>query len=397
MAKIAYIGLPAHGHTNPVLPIVKQLVENGHEVLFYNAESFRDKVEPTGVNFKPLPEPLPTEKEIAESMHNFINASLMFSKMSRPLTRYLIDELAREKPDLVLYDSAAMWGYISARINKIPQACIITTFVLDGSQNALGWGPIFSLMWHSLPHIPKLLRWRRGMAKEFGPENSAGITDYADLNLVLTSQEFHPSNTFVDERFEFVGPAIEPSTRQAEIFPFDLLSSGKKVYISLGTINHLNLDFYQNAFRAFETYPAQFILSAGKNTDLDTLGPIPKNFIVRNFVPQLEILQQVDVFITHGGMNSVHEGLYFGVPEIVIPSHFEQLLNGKRVVETGCGILLGSHKRYGKAAAEELRGALKKVLNDPSYAKNAQQIGRTLKDAGGYQQAVSLIENYLAT
>ena len=114
---------------------------------------------------------------------------------------------------------------------------------------------------------------------------------------------------------------------------------------------------------------------------------------MRNFVPQLEILQQVDVFITHGGMNSVHEGLYFGVPEIVIPSHFEQLLNGKRVVETGCGILLGSHKRYGKAAAEELRGALKKVLNDPSYAKNAQQIGRTLKDAGGYQQAVSLIEN----
>ena len=80
------------------------------------------------------------------------------------------------------------------------------------------------------------------MAREFGKQNAAGITDYADLNLVLTSRAFHPKNSFVDERFRFVGPSFDPSLRKGG-FPFEMLSEGPKVYISLGTINHLNLDF----------------------------------------------------------------------------------------------------------------------------------------------------------
>ena len=92
MAKIAYVGLPAHGHTNPTLPIVKELIGRGHNVLYYNAEHFRPKVEPTGVRYCPFPEPMPTEREISEAMHDFIHASLMMSSMSRPLARFLIDE-----------------------------------------------------------------------------------------------------------------------------------------------------------------------------------------------------------------------------------------------------------------------------------------------------------------
>ncbi|MEM9777846.1 MAG: macrolide family glycosyltransferase [Chloroflexota bacterium] len=396
MAKIAYIGLPAHGHTNPTLPIVKELVQRNHEVIYYNAESFRKKVEPTGVTYRPLPEPLPTEREISEAMSKFIQASLMFSKMSRPLAKFLIEDLAKEKPDLVLYDSAAMWGYISARVNNIPQICIITTFVLDGSQGAIGFGTMARFILSSLRHIPGLLRWRRSMTQEFGAENSGGITEYADLNLALTSKEFHPPNTMIDERFQFVGPSIDRSTRDGS-FPFEQLSGGQKVYISLGTINNLNTSFYRTAFEAFADYPAQFILSAGKNTDIASLGNIPPNFLVKNYVPQLDLLQEVDAFITHGGMNSVHEGLYFGVPEVVVPQQFEQLLNGKRVAQTGCGILLGDRKPYGRVTASELNTAIKKVLTDPSYAENAERIGRTLKAAGGYQQAADLIERKLGS
>src|SRR5690606_33072667 len=113
---------------------------------------------------------------------------------------------------------------------------------------------------------------------------------------------FHPANGYIDNRFRFVGPSLNPSTRANSDFPFEQLSDGKKVYISLGTINHLDFAFYQAAFAAFAGYPAQFILSVGKNTNLADLGDIPANFIVRNYVPQLEVLQQVDVFVTHGGM-----------------------------------------------------------------------------------------------
>ena len=213
MAKIAYVGLPAHGHTNPTLPVMKELVARGHDVLYYNAESFRDKVAPTGVTFCPLPEPLPTEREVSEALHEFINASLIISGMSRHLTLYLIEAFARERPDLVIYDSVAMWGYIAARTHHIANVCFITTFVLDGSQGAIGLGTMARFIWSALPHVPKLLNWRRRMAQEFGKDNSGGITEYSDLNIVFTSKAFHPENSFIDERFCFVGPSIDPTTR----------------------------------------------------------------------------------------------------------------------------------------------------------------------------------------
>jgi MGT family glycosyltransferase len=391
MARIAYVGLPAHGHTNPTLPIMKALVARGHQVRYYNAAAFRAKLAPTGVDFIPLPEPLPTERELAEALHDFVNASLIISRVSRHLTRFLIDAFAEEPPDLVIYDSAAMWGYIAARTHAIPQLCFITTFVLDGSLKAIGLGTMARFFLSALPQVPRLLRWRRGMAREFGAENAGGITEYAGLNLVFTSREFHPPNSFIDDRFRFVGPILDPALRDGT-FPFEQLRDGPRVYLSLGTINHLNLDFYRRAFAAFADHPAQFILAAGRNTDLNRLGPAPDNFFVRDYVPQLEILQQVDAFVTHGGMNSVHEGLYYGVPQVVVPTHFEQLLNGKRVLQTGSGILL----RDQQPAAARLREAVDRLLNIPAYRENAGRVGATLRDAGGVHRAVAEIETYLA-
>jgi len=381
MARIAYFGIPAHGHTNPTLPVVQEMVSRGHEVLYYNAEAFRARIETTGVDFRPYPEPMPSERAISEAMHEFINASLMISGMS-------------ERPDLILYDSVAMWGYIAARSHAIPHICSITHFVLNGSQRAIGLGTLARFVLTTIPHAPALFKWRRRMAQQYGKDIAGGITEYGDLNLVFTSRAFHPRNSFVDERFRFVGPSINPATRDGD-FPFDEVDDGTVVYISLGTINHLDMNFYRAAFEAFANYPAQFILSVGKNTEIERLGDVPANFIVRPYVPQLEVLQRADAFITHGGLNSVHEGLYYGVPEVVAPHQFEQLLNGKRVAEAGAGILLGDHYPYGRVTAAELRTALDAVLNDSAYRENAERIGETLRAAGGYPRAVEEIEAFL--
>lgn len=397
MAKIAYVGLPAHGHTNPTLPVMKELVARGHEVLYYNAESFRAKVAPTGVDFRTYPEPMPTEREVSEALQQMIDASLMLSKLSERLTPFVLAEVAREKPDLILYDSVVMWGYIAARTHHIPHICFLTHFVLDGSQRSIGFGTLARYIWTAIPHVPTLMRWKRRMAQQYGKDIAGGLTEYGKLNIVFTSREFHPENNFVDERFRFVGPSIDLATRDGD-FPMELIDKVDDkplVYISLGTINHLDTAFYHTAFKAFSDYPARFILSVGKHTDIAQLGNIPANFIVRPYVPQLKILQRADAFITHGGMNSVHEGLYYGVPEVVVPHQMEQLLNGKRVAETGVGVLLGNHYPYGRVTADELRSALDSVLNEPTYRHYARIIGETLKAAGGYQRAADEIEAFV--
>jgi MGT family glycosyltransferase len=395
MQKIAYVGLPAHGHTNPTLAVMKALVARGHHILYYNAESFRDKLAHTGVDFRAFPEPMPSEKEMSAALHSLINASLLLSTLSRPLTHHLLQEFEQEKPEVVIYDSAAMWGYIAARCQEIPQICFVTTFVLDGLMHMLGARNLALFIWKSLPHAPRLLRWKRSMANEFGRENSGGITEYADLNIVFSSKAFHPENNSIDERFRFVGPSIDTTGRPAD-FPFDKLPEEKPcVYISLGTITNQNIDFYNTAFVAFAEYRAQFILSAGALTDLTQLSNVPDNFIVRNHVPQLQVLRRADVFVTHGGMNSVHEGLYFGVPQIVIPQQLEQYINGKRVVDAEAGLIPKGYRVSRQVSVEALRLALDQILSDPSYKTNAARLGETLRAAGGYEQAANDIEHFI--
>jgi MGT family glycosyltransferase len=164
--------------------------------------------------------------------------------------------------------------------------------------------------------------------------------------------------------------------------------------ISPGTITNVTPAFYRTAFAAFDGYPARFILAAGQYTDIGRLGAIPANFIVRPYAPQLEILQRAQAFITHGGMNSVHEGLYHGVPEIVVPHQLEQALNGKRVAQTGGGVLLGARPPYGRVTAGQMRAALDAVLHTASYRDSAQRVGETLRAAGGYLRAADEIEAF---
>jgi len=395
--KIAYIGIPAHGHTNPTLPVTRELVARGHEMLYYNAEWFRAQVSPTGVDFRAYSEPMPAEHVITEALAEIITASRLLAEMSERLTPFLLDELAREQPDVIIYDSVAMWGYIAARTQRIPHICSITHFVLNGSQRSIGLGEIARYIWTALPHAAALMSWKRRMTRRYGKNIVGGITEYGDLNLVFTSREFHPPKRFVDERFRLVGPSIDPATRAGDLaldFPFDEMGGGAVVYISLGTISNVNPAFYRTAFEAFGGYPARFILAAGQHTNTAQLGAIPATFTVRPYAPQLEILQRAQAFITHGGMNSVQEGLYYGAPEIVVPHQLEQALNGKRVAETGAGILLGARPPYGRAPAEQLRAALDAVLGDGTYRENARRIGETLRAAGGYKRAADEIEGF---
>jgi MGT family glycosyltransferase len=212
------------------------------------------------------------------------------------------------------------------------------------------------------------------------------VMAFGDLNLVFTSRKFQPSSDSFADNFKFVGVTLTPRPLDVD-FPFDQLTDAKKVYISLGTIAHRE-DFLRKCFEAFKDEPYQVILSAGKKTDLATLEPIPANFIVRNFVPQLDVLQRVDAFITHGGINSVQEGLIYGVPLVVVPQQVEQSVVAMQVIKHKAGVGLQVQPPYGQVSADELRNAVRTVLSTTDYATNAKKLGQTLQDAGGVKRAV---------
>jgi hypothetical protein len=106
----------------------------------------------------------------------------------------------------------------------------------------------------------------------------------------------------------------------------------------------------------------------------------------------LALLPRVNLFVTHGGINSVQEGLYFGVPLVVAPQQFEQMFNGRQVVAHGAGIMVNDRPPYGRVNGDELRTAVQTVLADEAYRAAAGRIGDSLQQAGGYRRAADEIE-----
>ena len=197
--------------------------------------------------------------------------------------------------------------------------------------------------------------------------------------IVYTSKEFQPMVETFSSKYSFVGPSvskliIEPKERKRKL-----------IYISLGTINNKNVSFYKNCINAFKDSDVDVIMSVGRSTDIESLGNIPNNFKVKNSVEQITILQKTDVFVTHSGMNSVNESLYYGVPMVLFPQHSEQRMVANRVVHLGAGIMLKEDK------SESIKKAVFQVINDNEYKENATKLSKSFYNAGGSKKAADVI------
>jgi len=118
---------------------------------------------------------------------------------------------------------------------------------------------------------------------------------------------------------------------------------------------------------------------------IEELGYIPDNFQVKNSVRQIVVLQDTDVFITHCGMNSVNESLYYGVPMILYPQQEEQGMVAKRVSDLGAGIFLkGNNPKY-------IKDAVLQVMDNKDYKKSANKLAGSFKNAGSAKKAANFI------
>jgi len=399
MAKLLFFNIPAYGHVNPTLPVITELVKRGHHVVYYNSETFEQAIKGTGAEFRSYPNSSTSEADLAKRINNLVTVTVFILEESLRLLPFLLEEMEREKPDLVIFDSLALWGMQATRLQNISSAASISTLVQEGVSGLVKWRDFLHIFRQAFTLLPTIQRLRRQLVKTYGsnifPGNSI-LPCKGNFNLVYTSREFQPDTPYIDDSFHFVGPSILAATRKETNFPWDLLDSERtKIYLSLGTLYNNNIEFYHTVFTAFSDHPAQFILSVGRLTDIHDLGLVPDNFIIQSHVPQLELLQKVDLFITHGGMNSVNEGLNYGVPLVVVPQQIEQAFNGRQVARQGAGVVLADMPPYGHLGARVLRRTVDKVLADPTYRLNAERLSRSFHEAGGYQQAATTITSWL--
>ncbi|MCQ4924364.1 hypothetical protein NE686_14775 [Tissierella carlieri] len=384
MSKIVFFSIPAHGHTNPTIAVVDGLVKRGHEVWYYSFYEFQEKIENAGAKFIPcdnyLPELTPdVEKKVGKDFASLIE---MTADMTMSLDEKVCRELKEFQPHCIVSDSICIWGKLFAIKLDIPYVCSTTTFAMNKHTARLmkqSLKEIFRMLM-GIPRINKKINLLQ--EKGYKVKNFISIiqNDNDTDTIVYTSKEFQPMAETFSDKYAFVGPSFQvPEIEQIEKkYPL--------IYISLGTVLNQNRHFYQNCIQALADVDCQVIMSVGEKTDIFSFGKLPDNFKIYPKVEQLEVLQQTDVFITHCGMNSISESLYFGVPSVLFPLHSEQVMVANRVAELNAG------KRLKSSTASSIREIVLQILNDISYKRNAEVISKSLQKAGGASAAANKIE-----
>ena len=168
------------------------------------------------------------------------------------------------------------------------------------------------------------------------PQLGSAFNNTAELNIVYSTKQFQLYPNAFDDSYKFVGPSIG-SRPDDSTFPFDELENERIIYISLGTVFNDKPDLYRLCLDAFVDLKYRVVMSVGSKIDIANLGTIPTNFIVKSFVPQLQLLQHAALFVTHGGMNSISEGCVAGVPFLMLPQAADQSSIARRIPATRRG------------------------------------------------------------
>ena len=384
--KIAWFCIPAYGHTNPTLGVVKELTAAGHQVYYFSFEMFREKIEQAGAVFigcdgydfemedKENADRVGKDKVFATEL--LVSSTLALDEM----TTAKVEEI---KPDIVVSDSVAFWGKLVAMKHGLPYVSSTTTFAFNRYSakymKESSWDIAKMLL--SMPKINKQIKRLR--EKEYPVKGLLDIVqnDNDTNTIVYTSKYFQPCAESFSDRYHFIGPSIRPITEPVA------KTAEKTVYISMGTVNQ-NREFYRNCIHALGQTDWQVIISMGTNTE--HFDDPPENIQIHESVDQMAVLSIADAFITHCGMNSASEGLYFQVPLVLFPQTPEQGAVAKRAEEHGAGVMLES------ISEEDIMRALTEVLTEKSYKDNAVKISESFHSCGGVAEARAFLEEIAA-
>lgn len=380
--RIAWFCIPAHGHTNPTLKVVNELVASGHEIYYFSFDTFKEKIEKTGAfyiscdacgfDMKDKENTDRVGKDLAFATELIVNSTLSLDKM-------LGEKIEEIKPELIVFDSVAYWGKLCAKKYGIPYICSTTTFAFNRYSSRYMKQNLFYLfkMFFDMPKINKQIK--RLKDKGFPVKGVLDIisNDNDAKTIVYTSKYFQPCADTFSDKYHFIGPSIREIEKPME------KTGQKTVYVSLGTVVK-NENFYHDCIEAFKGSDYHLIVSLGNNET--NFGDLPENIEIHKSVDQMAVLSVADAFITHCGMNSVSEALYFEVPLILYPQTPEQEAVARRTEELKAGIRLNYSEK------KDIFSAVNKLFENEEYKKSAVLISKSFKECRGTKEAKEFIE-----
>ena len=382
MSRWLFVTSPFVAHINPMVSIARELLDRGHDVAWVVDDSRQDLLPPDSVVY-----PVDDREILAAIASAVQDGNLALANAFKYLVESVIVPLATSmlgpvenaiagfKPDALFVDHHALAGALAARKAGIVWATS---------------SPSAQLFTHVLDEMERIKAWVQDLYFRLQTQSGVDPIESPDLSPMLVLLYTTPALVGAAEypsHYRFVGATIRGRVDAPE-FPWQELRPGKKVLVSLGSILTVRGErFFRILQEALGGTEVQVIVSAHPSL----LPDAPPNFIVREWLPQLELLPEVNAVITHGG-STVNEALAYAVPMVVAPITNDQVIFARCVAESGAGVRV----RFRRVTPAELREAVMTVLEEPGFAEAARRIQFSYAAAGGTHAAADALEALVA-
>ncbi|GIK63405.1 MAG: glycosyl transferase [Chloroflexota bacterium] len=413
MAKILISVLPASGHINPMIAIAQALQQEGHQIRVATDGSYHIQLRRAGL--EPLTMPYP-DGAIAQALEYLRRPAGWLSQIKRhppqsyffmhltELTAALVKHVEDFQPDILLTDLNLYAGPIAAEICQLPYAsycAIVNTYVSpDAPPYGMGidWYPEDDArrwLWPIYGLGMKGVLWRydrivNRVRRQYGLPSAQGamLAHSPYLALVPTTEAYEYPRRAVPKQLMYIGPVTTGERGEVhDNFDWAWLDDGRPtVYVSMGTIVD-GTDIFRNAIEAARGANWKMVMAIGREGNVNKYADAPPNVLVRNFVPQLALLDKVQAVVSHGGNNTVTEALLHGLPLVVIPNSADQPESAGRVKASGVGIRM----RPREATPRRLRKSIEAILNDSTYREAARRIQVSYQRCNGPATAAELV------
>ncbi|MET9951967.1 macrolide-inactivating glycosyltransferase [Streptomyces sp. NPDC006339] len=385
---IAMFSIAAHGHVNPSLDVIRELVDRGHRVSYAIPAAFAEKVAATGATPVVYTSVLPTDDdpdawgtELIDNIEPFLDDAIQ----ALPQLAAAFD---RDRPDLVLHDITSYPAPVLAHTWGVPALSLWPNLVpWEGYEEEVA-EPMFAELKASPRGKAYYARFEEWLAAHGVDTHPDRLVARPRRALALIPKVLQPHADRVDESvYTFVG-----SCRAEQADPGEWrrpATAEKLLLVSLGSAFTKQPAFYRACVEAFGGLDGwHVVLQIGKFVDPAELGEVPDNIEVHSWVPQWAVLKEADAFVTHAGAGGSQEGLATATPMVAVPQAVDQFGNADMLESLGVARRLSMEE----VTPERLRETVLALVADPEVARRGREIAEGMAREGGTRRAADLIE-----
>jgi len=400
------------GHLNPLIALALELQGRGHRVTFFEKPKIETRMSEAGLELCAIGkrEERFRRKEPASGgagpWSDLSTLRFNLRRIAHDLDVYFREtEVAvrNEGVDSLIVNEIAVTGPTIAELLGIPYFILSTSI-----PHNFGWSPYrpfsgyrFRRSWVSYferellevssvrmqgPIKRKVNHYR--CSRGLGPIKGVP-TPYPPLAQITQLPECLdlPRRSF-PEHFHYTGPFAQVGTRPNVEFPWERLDGRPLIYASLGTTRNAQAYILRMIAEACVGIDAQLLISLGGRFDRKMIEPLAGDPLVREFVPQLEILKRASLVVTHAGPNTVFESLMEGKPMVAIPMAHDQPAIAARLARLGVAEVLPVMRM----SRSVIRDAVEKTLTKSSYRNAALKMQQKLRGLNGVERAADIME-----